>query len=852
LKINPPSANWSEAEKEVAKMRQALTLIMMIAALLLITTSCASGSNAITSVLTFETTIKSSDNTAQTHLWGYFDVAIDTETQTVEVVVNRQAMFTASITTFLNGNIANLNFYINKILVKPNYIDVDLDVSIRHPFPGLSQFNGYDVRGVFMGDGSVALDYNPDLHYPILGTDQFMLANPMDGCGGPDGYTRWFNKPEFFNPGLFGYTQGKLASSNFDGSATLNAYKYFADDLGKDENLWDWLNDHTNQHGLFSAGKTNTRNYYIRFPKSKGINFGYAVLANWEGEAPKFHPSNTPEAVACNIVDNSDVYYVDPTDNGGNLILDVSLFGWDQQPSTIFIESTVLSVPHEFTMDEMNPIGGTENYSIYHVEIPADNVTSTKHNEFCIIAQYDTFNYTNKLGVPNLADTDKLVAFFRYNLAVNNNVSWTQTWGGTSLDAGCDIAVDKFGNVYLTGCFNSAADFDPGTGKDWHISNGANDIFLSKFDDSGNFVWAKTWGGNLEDTSWRIVTDTLGYVYITGEFYTTVDFDPGVGEDWHTSNGTADVFLSKFDDSGNFVWAKTWGGNFKDRGYGVAIDGFSNVYVTGIFRNAVDFDPSPGEDWRTSNGSEDIFISKFDASGNFLWVNAWGGSSWDKSMNVTVDYDGYIYTTGRFCDTVDFDPGPDEDWHTDSGAYLTKFDASGIFIWAQTWSGYEGFGIAADGFNNIYVANFSDEYGIDLNKFDSLGNLLWNKVVSTQVGYSWGCLDVAVDELNNVYATSAFMDTADFDPGPGVDSHISNGSWDAFLTKLDDSGNFLWVKTWGGNGSDLGWSVTTDLLNNVYVTGGFYVTVDFDPGVGEDWHTSNGNFDIYLSKFLPE
>ncbi|MCK4719058.1 hypothetical protein KAU08_00290, partial [bacterium] len=123
-----------------------------------------------------------------------------------------------------------------------------------------------------------------------------------------------------------------------------------------------------------------------------------------------------------------------------------------------------------------------------------------------------------------------------------------------------------------------------------------------------------TWGGSGYDRGRGVAADGSGYVYITGYFRSTVDFDPG-GGDPHTSNGGADVFLSKFDSSGNFEWALTWGGSGYDRGYGVAVDGSGKVYVTGVFEFKVDFAPtdppcSEAPDEHTSNGWFDIFLTK--------------------------------------------------------------------------------------------------------------------------------------------------------------------------------------------------------------------------------------------------
>ena len=359
----------------------------------------------------------------QTHLWGYYDVYIDLETKSVTAIPNRHIMFTANVVTFINKNPANLKFLIHKTPVEPDYIDVDIDVTITHPFPGLSQYNGYDVRGIFIGQGSETMHYNNLLAYPKFGVDQFMLNDPTDGDGGaPDGYTRWFNPTEFTVPGLFGYTPGIFATKGYFPSATLNPYKYFADGLGANTDLWEWLNANASSHGVFSAGSSNTRNYYIRFPfPTPKVKFAYAIAANWEAE--DVHPSNALEAVAVSTLVTPDIYYVNETNKGGNLILDISVFNWStvmMETQKIYIESTVLSHTYELSSSEMIPTGGTDTYSTYHVEIPADNIKGTQGNEFWVIVENPNANYKNDFGVSNAAGEDPLAAFFRYDLFVSD------------------------------------------------------------------------------------------------------------------------------------------------------------------------------------------------------------------------------------------------------------------------------------------------------------------------------------------------------------------------------------------------------------------------------------------------
>jgi hypothetical protein len=403
-------------------------------------------------------------SSAQTHLWGYYDVTIDIPTQTATAAINRQAMFTANVVNFLNGKPPKLGFKINSTPIGSDFVDVDIDVTLTHPFAGLHQYDGYDVRGVFMGDGSTAVHYNGDLIAPTLGTDQYMLPDPIDGDGGPDGYTRWYNKTEFSSGGLqlFNYTPGTMASPNFNGTATLCPYKYFADGLGKSDDLFTWLSANASSHGVFTAGAANTRTYYLRFPNAKGVKYGYAVLANWVGTEPQYHPSNAHEAIAMSISNNSDVYYESPTLNGGDLNFDISLFDWDSTLSAglledykIFIESTVLNSVYPLSASEMVPVSGGENYSTFHTEIAADNIQSSQDNEYWVIVEETGEDYTNTFGITNLADTDTLAAFFRNDLHVSPTAP-----SGTII---CDLQFvpktpcDNYGTIYE---FDASGSYD--------------------------------------------------------------------------------------------------------------------------------------------------------------------------------------------------------------------------------------------------------------------------------------------------------------------------------------------------------------------------------------------------------
>lgn len=167
------------------------------------------------------------------------------------------------------------------------------------------------------------------------------------------------------------------------------------------------------------------------------------------------------------------------------------------------------------------------------------------------------------------------------------------------------IAVDSSGNVYATG--NSpTADFDPGAGT-VELSGG----FVWKLDSSGSYVWAKVNGGIHK----AIALDSSGNVYTTGYFYNTADFDPGAGTANLTSAGVDDVYISKFDSSGNYVWARRMGGTDSDIGAGVAVDSNGNVFSTGMFNGTIDVDPDACSQNLTSGGNRDIYVWKLDSAG---------------------------------------------------------------------------------------------------------------------------------------------------------------------------------------------------------------------------------------------
>jgi hypothetical protein len=144
--------------------------------------------------------------------------------------------------------------------------------------------------------------------------------------------------------------------------------------------------------------------------------------------------------------------------------------------------------------------------------------------------------------------------------------------GGVATDAGYDVFFDNAGNVYNAGIFLDSVDFDGGTGVTDLFSPGSFDVYISKHDALGNFLWVKQIGGTFNQFVTEMIQDAQGNILITGTFEGTVDFDPSDGINSVTSQGGRDIFLVKLDADGNFIYAKTYGGIGADTGMAINID----------------------------------------------------------------------------------------------------------------------------------------------------------------------------------------------------------------------------------------------------------------------------------------
>jgi len=367
------------------------------------------------------------------------------------------------------------------------------------------------------------------------------------------------------------------------------------------------------------------------------------------------------------------------------------------------------------------------------------------------------------------------------------NFQWEKTFESPSgFNEMRSVSGDNIKSIYTAGWFTEMVDFNE-TGIPKKVaSNGGKDIFILRTDSSLGFKWMKGIGSIGDDEAASIVANSSGNIFVTGYFQHTVNFDPNAGTSTLSSNGGKDIFIMNIDSAGNLVWAKSIGGIGDDEANSIKLDASGNIYIAGYFNGSVDFDSGAGVSSLTSFGSKDMFLMKLDVSGNFLWVKQFGGQAEDVIKSISIDVLGNVYATGYFQDTASFDPPSLSNMLTASGGkdvFTLKVSPSGNFIWVK---GYHG-------------------------NSDEIGN------------------GIAVSTTGGVVTCGEFEDTVDFDPGVAVINKSSLGDKDIFLVKLDTAGNFVWSYTSGATGTDYAADVKMNATGDIYVTGMYKDSVDFDP-----------------------
>ncbi len=329
-----------------------------------------------------------------------------------------------------------------------------------------------------------------------------------------------------------------------------------------------------------------------------------------------------------------------------------------------------------------------------------------------------------------------------------NDPEWVHFWGEDLNDFGNDIGIDSEDNVYVVG---STANFGEGN----------DDVLLIKFDDSGEEVWKKTWGGAGVDKGFGMTIDSKDNIYVVGE---TNSF----------GNTSDNILLLKYDTDGHLSFNVTWGTNFTDIGYDVVVDSKKNIYVAGI-------------------AATESVVLKFNSTGALKWLQKYIFDGDDAFRGIAIDSDDNIYC-------VSSQPSS---YYVSAAIHLLKYSNTGELLWKTTWnsiySSDYGEDVLIDQEGDIYVGGTS-ESSLVVIKFTNEGDQIWNRTRYYATGFG-----IALDNENNVYCV-------------GHKSGVNN-TQDIILVKYDTNGVEMWYNTWGTSKEEIGSRMVFNSLNDMYITG---------------------------------
>lgn len=453
--------------------------------------------------------------------------------------------------------------------------------------------------------------------------------------------------------------------------------------------------------------------------------------------------------------------------------------------------------------------------NIYNAMLFSNHTSATIYSKAATVLVFFLFSLVFFLS-PASAQTDEWV--------------WAQSTGGIFNEArGERVVCDNNGHVVVAGTYSCP---QITFGSITLNNNGGDDLFVVKMDTGGNVLWAKSAGGDYAEEGYTVATDDAGNVYVSGEFWSeSVTF----GSSTITNSGSADIFLVKYDASGNVLWAKSPAGTDEDKSNAIAVDLAGNVYITGSYiSNTLDFGGGVTLSNSQSN-AEDMFIAKYNADGNPVWAKHATGSGNDKAFGIGTDADGNVLVSGHFISgtlafgsTTLFNSGGFD-------IFLVKYDANGNVLWAKnpSGSGYDfNFSLELDANGNSYItghfSSFQLIFGgatvtngggddIYVAKYDANGNAMWAQKAGGNT-YDYG-YDVSVDGQGNVFLTGNFHSpTISFG---NISLTNSTTYADFYVVKYNSSGDPQWAQHGTGSDYTFGRGCGADASGNVYVTGLF-------------------------------
>ncbi len=456
-----------------------------------------------------------------------------------------------------------------------------------------------------------------------------------------------------------------------------------------------------------------------------------------------------------------------------------------------------------------------------------------------------------------------LSIFFALAAHGQNPLNWGESIGGTGYDQSVSVDVNAAGELLYLGSFDDSMTVVVGGSPQTIESKGLNDYHVSKYDASGNLEWIYNYGGPSNDVQGiqgEALFDNNGNVVVYGKFSGTHDFNVGPGFESHASNGSWDVFITKLDAAGNFLWARTIGGAGNENPYKMDIDTAGNIVICGTSASdSLDLDPTSGNNtvFKTSTGQMG-FMVLLDANGNYNWgYTIDGAGSAYSTKDVAFDANGDILLTGTFTDQIELAlNGVGSNLITaldGTDTYFGKYDLSGAHLTGFGLGASDVHRIAADQSGNFVMLGNYTGSGFDADpgtsaamypappasigpgyiiKYNSLGNYLWSASITPSISqFFFNGIDIA--PTGDILCTGLYQDSITIETNSGMHTQSGNGtsSSTSFLMKLTGSGLHIWDHTndecpesWGTdvafkNNSEFSWCGHFDDTIDIDLTG---------------------------------
>lgn len=394
-------------------------------------------------------------------------------------------------------------------------------------------------------------------------------------------------------------------------------------------------------------------------------------------------------------------------------------------------------------------------------------------------------------------------------------------------------------------------------------------FILSTVSFSQTILWEKQFGGTGDDRSTKKIIDTNGDLLVTGTFMNTVDFDLGTGVSELTSNGWWDVFLAKYDTTGNLIWVVSFGSTQFDYSYSITVDASNNIYLGGMYGGIMDIDPGVNEELLTPIGLSS-YILKLNQAGEFQWARNLTGND-IRIQDICVGPQGVV-VGGYFTGTCEFNnEGTSYQMTSDASqdTYVMYITENGAFISAyQIGSlGQNSLRhIDIDSEGNIYLTseymnsldvdpgsgetlittNNMSGYGNFLAKYSPTMELIWVKQPDFPSYSSIKNIEVYTD--NEIMISGEFNDSIRFDEFGDLNWYYSAGQEDHFIGKINAAGTLSWLKIIGNDEEDDSRVLHVDYLGNTYVSASFTGTIDADPSSQIYSVAAVGSSDSYILK----